>query len=262
ILTSTPDETTEVVENTDGVLRVRAEAEHDGLTRLVATPEFEPGTPQLFTLVETLREDIANTTGVEGLVGGGPATDVDARDGNLRDLLLVAPLILVVSFLVLAVLLRTILAPVLLLAINIFSATAAIGAGAFLSRFLFGLDNLDLQVPLMSFLFLVALGIDYTIFLVHRARTEVPQVGPRKAMVQAVEGTGAVITSAGLVLAGVFAALGVLPLVTLGQLGLIVGLGVIIDTVVVRTILVPALYAVGGQRMWQLSKTSHKEKTG
>src|SRR5699024_9731127 len=114
------------------------------------------------------------------------------------DLLLVAPLILLVSFLVLSVLLRSLLAPAVLLGINILSASAAIGAGAWLSRFAFGLENLDLQVPLMSFLFLVALGIDYTIFLVHRARTEVGEVGTRTAMVHAVEGTGAVITSAGL----------------------------------------------------------------
>ncbi len=250
ILTGTPEATTALVEETDGVLRLRPGGEHDGLTELVVTPEFAPGTPELFTLVEDLRAGIAAAPEVDALVGGGPATDVDARDGNLRDLLLVAPLILVVSFLVLAVLLRSLLAPTLLLAINILSATAAIGAGAWLSRFVFGLANLDLQVPLMAFLFLVALGIDYTIFLVHRARTEVAAVGTRTAMVHAVEGTGAVITSAGLVLAGVFAALGVLPLVTLGQLGLIVGLGVIIDTIVVRTILVPALFAIGGDRMW------------
>lgn len=250
VLTSTPVAASELAADTAGILRVRTGGAHARLTELVITPAFAPGTPELFNLVEKLRESIAETPDVDGLVGGGPATDVDARDGNVRDLLLVAPLILVVSFVVLAVLLRSLLAPALLLAINILSAAAAIGAGATLSRFAFGLENLDLQVPLMSFLFLVALGIDYTIFLVHRARTEVAQVGTRTAMVHAVEGTGAVITSAGLVLAGVFAALGVLPLVTLGQLGLIVGLGVIIDTIVVRTILVPALFAIGGDAMW------------
>lgn len=262
VLSQNPEQATEILEDADGVLRVRSGDEHNGLTELTVTPDFEPGTPELFELVEDLRDSFASSE-TEALVGGGPATDVDARDGNLRDLLLVAPLILVVSFAVLAVLLRSLLAPVLLLGINILSATAAIGAGAFLSRFAFGLENLDLQVPLMSFLFLVALGIDYTIFLVHRARTDVAALGTRTAMVHAVEGTGAVITSAGLVLAGVFAALGVLPLVTLGQLGLIVGLGVIIDTIVVRTVLVPALFAIGGDRMWWPGKipanTTHAE---
>src|SRR5690625_2079647 len=259
VLTETPETTTALVDGTDGVLRVREDRHHGGLTELIVTPESAPGSPETLELVRDLREEIAESADVEALVGGGPATDVDARAGNLRDLLLVAPLILVVSFLVLAVLLRSLLAPVLLLAINILSAAAAIGAGAWLSQFVFGLSNLDLQVPLMSFLFLVALGIDYTIFLVHRARSEVATVGTRTAMIHAVEGTGAVITSAGLVLAGVFAALGVLPLVTLGQLGLIVGLGVITDTIVVRTILVPALFAIGGEKMWWPGKPRTKE---
>lgn len=259
LLTETPETTAALVEGTDGVLRLREDRHHGGRTELIVTPESAPGSPETLELVRDLRAEIAESADAEALVGGGPATDVDAREGNLRDLLLVAPLILAVSFLVLAVLLRSLLAPVLLLAINIISAAAAIGAGAWLSQFVFGLSNLDLQVPLMSFLFLVALGIDYTIFLVHRARTEVGAVGTRTAMIHAVEGTGAVITSAGLVLAGVFAALGVLPLVTLGQLGLIVGLGVIIDTIVVRTILVPALFAIGGEKMWWPGKPRTKE---
>ena len=115
---------------------------------------------------------------------------------------------------------------------------------------LFDQPALDLQVPLLAFLFLVALGIDYTIFLVHRARAEAEVVGTREGMVQAVSHTGAVITSAGIVLAAVFAALGVLPLVTLGQLGLIVGVGVVVDTLVVRTVIVPALFGVLGDRIW------------
>ena len=134
--------------------------------------------------------------------------------------------------------------------VNLTSAGAAIGAGSFLSGILFKQDALDLQVPLLSFMFLVALGIDYTIFLVHRARAEAHVVGTRQGMVNAVAHTGSVITSAGIVLAGVFAALGVLPLVTLGQLGLIVGIGVLVDTLVVRTIIVPSLFGLLGERIW------------
>ena len=130
------------------------------------------------------------------------------------------------------------------------SSVAAIGAGAWLSRVLFGQHALDLQVPLLAFLFLVALGIDYTIFLVHRARAEAATAGTRAGMVEAVAHTGGVITSAGIVLAAVFAALGVLPLVTLGQLGLIVGVGVIVDTLVVRTVIVPAIFSLVGDRIW------------
>lgn len=261
VLTPTATETADLVEETDGVLRVREGDSHAGMTELIVTADFAPGTPEMIELVRDLRTTLEAQPQLEAMVGGAPAADVDARDGNLRDLVLVAPLILVVSFLVLTVLLRSLVAPILLLGVNILSATAAIGAGAWISRFVFGLENLDLQVPLMSFLFLVALGIDYTIFLVHRARTEVAELGTRGAMVRAVEGTGAVITSAGLVLAGVFAALGVLPLVTLGQLGLIVGLGVIIDTIVVRTILVPAMFALRGESMWWPSIPRTQEST-
>jgi len=146
--------------------------------------------------------------------------------------------------------LRSLVAPVLLLLVNLASAVAAIGAGAWLSRVLFGQQALDLQVPILAFLFLVALGIDYTIFLVHRARTEATRLGTRAGMVEAVAHTGSVITSAGIVLAAVFAALGVLPLVTLGQLGLIVGIGVLVDTLVVRTVIVPAIFSLTGDRIW------------
>jgi RND superfamily putative drug exporter len=183
-------------------------------------------------------------------VGGAVATELDARSGNEQDLLRIAPLVLAVSFLVLLFLLRSLVAPVLLLLVNLASAVAAIGAGAWLSRVLFGQQALDLQVPILAFLFLVALGIDYTIFLVHRARAEATQLGTRAGMVEAVAHTGSVITSAGIVLAAVFAALGVLPLVTLGQLGLIVGLGVLVDTLVVRTVIVPAIFALIGDLVW------------
>ena len=163
---------------------------------------------------------------------------------------MIAPLVLAVSFLVLLVLLRSLVAPGLLLLVNLASAAAAIGAGAWLSRVLFDQQALDLQVPILSFLFLVALGIDYTIFLVHRARADAARLGTRAGVIEAVAHTGGVITSAGIVLAGVFAALGVLPLVTLGQLGLIVGVGVLVDTLVVRTVIVPAIFALVGDRIW------------
>jgi len=186
---------------------------------------------------------------------------VDARAGNQQDLWLVAPLVLAVSFVVLLVLTRSLLAPVLLLAVNLASAVAAIGAGAWLSRVLFDQHALDLQVPLLAFLFLVALGIDYTIFLVHRARTEAAVHGTRQGMVEAISHTGGVITSAGIVLAAVFAALGVLPLVMLGQLGLIVGVGVIVDTLVVRTVIVPAIFSLIGDRIWWPSHSSRTAST-
>ena len=247
--------TAEVVaaaQDIDGVLRVTAVGEsRDGaLTRIVVTGEPAPSTPESLALVDELRATLHAIDGADALVGGAVATDVDAREGNQRDLLVIAPLVLLVSFIVLLLLLRSLVAPILLMLVNLISALAAIGAGAWLSRMLFGQEALDLQVPLLSFLFLVALGIDYTIFLVHRARAEAAALGTKQGMVAAVAGTGGVITSAGIVLAAVFAALGVLPLVTLGQIGLIVGLGVVVDTFVVRTIIVPALFSLLGDRIW------------
>jgi RND superfamily putative drug exporter len=236
----------------DGIVRATVVGQTDDgdLSKIMVTGQYAPGTPQSLDLVAQLRDEVDTVPGADALVGGAIATDVDARAGNAQDLLLVAPLVLAVSFAVLLVVLRSVVAPVVLLLVNLASAAAAIGAGAWLSRVLFDQPALDLQVPLLSFLFLVALGIDYTIFLVHRARTETAAHGTREAMVRAVAGTGSVITSAGIVLAGVFAALGLLPLVTLGQLGLIVGLGVVVDTLVVRTIIVPALFSLFGDRIW------------
>lgn len=236
----------------EGVVRVQpigTTADGD-LTKIMVTSEYAPSTGRSLSQITALRDAVHAVPDAQALVGGAVATDLDARTGNQQDLLLIAPLVLLVSFLVLLVLLRSIVAPVLLLAVNLASALAAIGAGAWLSRVLFGQHALDLQVPLLAFLFLVALGIDYTIFLVHRARAEAADRGTRQGMVEAIAHTGGVITSAGIVLAAVFAALGVLPLVTLGQLGLIVGVGVIVDTLVVRTVIVPAIFALVGDRIW------------
>ena len=242
----------DAAEGVDRVLTVRDAGESiDGsLVKLVVTGEPGPGTAESRALVADLRDAVHGVTNGQALVGGQGAAEVDARDGNVRDLILVAPLVLLVTLFVLMVLLRAVLAPVLLLLVNALSAIAAIGAGAWLSRVLFGWDALDLQVPLLAFLFLVALGVDYTIFLVHRARTEATAVGTRFGMVNALSSTGGVITSAGVVLAGVFAALGFLPLVTLGQIGLIVGVGVLVDTLVVRTLVVPAMFSVIGDAIW------------
>lgn len=240
----------------EGVVRAHPVGETaDGtLTKIMVTSEYAPSTPESLEQISALRDAVHAVPGGaeldQALVGGATATDLDARDGNQQDLWLIAPLVLAISFLVLMFLLRSLVAPLLLLAVNLASAVAAIGAGAWLSRVLFGQHALDLQVPLLAFLFLVALGIDYTIFLVHRARSEARKLGTRAGMVEAVAHTGSVITSAGIVLAAVFAALGVLPLVTLGQLGLIVGIGVLVDTLVVRTVIVPAIFSIVGDRIW------------
>ncbi|MCK0112745.1 MMPL family transporter [Ornithinimicrobium sp. F0845] len=237
----------------DGIVRVQP-TQTDGWTRFTVVGEAAPGTPEAEALVTTIRGAVTDPeVPVEEravLVGGANAEDLDEAAAADRDFLVVAPLVLLVGLAVLVVLLRSVLAPLLLLVVNVASSAAAIGAGAWLGRVLFGFPALDVMVPLLAFLFLVALGIDYTIFLVHRARHEAVAHGTREGMVRAVAHTGAVITSAGIVLAGVFAALGVLPLVTLGQLGLIVGVGVLLDTLLVRAVLVPAIFALVGDRIW------------
>ncbi|QBE50393.1 MMPL family transporter [Leucobacter triazinivorans] len=247
----------------EGVVRAHpvGTADDASLTKIMVTSEYTPSSADSLAQITELRDAVHEVPGADAVVGGAVATDLDARTGNLQDLRLIAPLVLAVSFLVLLILLRSLIAPVLLLAANLASAVAAIGAGAWLSRVLLGQPALDLQVPLLAFLFLVALGIDYTIFLVHRARSEAAMHGTREGMVAAVAHTGGVITSAGIVLAAVFAALGVLPLVTLGQLGLIVGVGVIVDTLVVRTVIVPAIFALVGDRIWWPGRPGRGELT-
>lgn len=248
---SDADAVADAIEAVPGVERVTpvAESTDAALSKLLVVGEAEPGSPESLQLVREVR-DAAHAASDGALVGGPAGAALDARDASVRDLLLIAPLVLLITFLVLALLLRAVIAPLLLLLVNALSAVAAIGAGAWLGRVLFGWGALDLQVPLLAFLFLVALGVDYTIFLVHRARTEASALGTRQGMIEAVAATGGVITSAGIVLAGVFAALGLLPLVTLGQIGLIVGVGVLVDTLVVRTLVVPALFSLVGRRMW------------
>ncbi|MBM9433049.1 MMPL family transporter [Flaviflexus equikiangi] len=243
-------EVMDAVSDVAGVSLVHPTADHNGRTVIMVTSEYAPSTQESLAQIGDLREAAHAVEGGDALVGGAVASDVDTRAGTTRDLRVIAPLILGANFLVLVLLLRSFTAPAILILVNLASSVAAIGAGAWLGRILFDQQALDLQVPLLAFLFLVALGIDYTIFLVHRARTEAAQRGTRAGIVESVAHTGSVITSAGIVLAGVFAALGVLPLVTLGQLGLIVGLGIIVDTLVVRTIIVPAIFTLVGDAIW------------
>ncbi len=237
-----------------GVVRVTDATATPEVTELSVVGAFAPGTDESLNLVRELRAAVHPIEGAQALVGGAVAEDLDTRDAADRDLRVVVPIVLALTGLVLLILTRSVVAAGTLLVVNVLGSAATIGAGAWATRELLDAPALDVQVPLLAFLFLVALGIDYTIFLVHRVRAEAAELGTLPGVVRAVGGTGVVITSAGLVLAAVFAALGVLPLVTLGQLGLIVGLGVILDTFVVRTLLVPGLIALLGDRFWWPSR--------
>lgn len=235
------------VNQMDGVDSARPSGESGDLVKITATLEDAPATPQSIETIETMRSELE---GSSALVGGSVAKDLDSRNGAERDLKVVVPLILLVVLLVLFAVLRSIVTPLVLVTISVIATFAALGLGAWMSTHVFGFPALDVSTPIYAFLFLVALGVDYTVFLVLRAREETAEHDTVDAMVMAVGLTGGVITSAGIVLASVFAVLGVLPLITLTQVGLIVGLGILLDTFLVRTVVVPAVFALVGDRIW------------
>jgi RND superfamily putative drug exporter len=227
--------------------------EVDGLVRLDATLDDAPDSEAAQGTVEELRTAVRDVDPA-ALVGGTSASDLDTQDTAARDLLVIVPLVLLVITIVLALLLRAIVAPLLLVATVALSTAATVGVGALVFENLFQFPGSDPQVLLIGFVFLVALGIDYNIFLMTRAREESLRHGTRDGVLRALAVTGGVITSAGLVLAATFGALTVLPLVILIQLGFLVGFGVLLDTFVVRTLLVPAAVHLLGDRVWWPSK--------
>ena len=220
-----------------------------GQTKWSVVIDAAPSSAAAFKTIGALRESVTPVDAT-ALVGGSDAQALDVRDAAARDRVVVIPAILAVVLAVLYILLRAVLAPPVLVAATVLSALAALGLGGWASMHAFGFPALDNSTPLFAFLFLVALGVDYTIFLVTRAREETPLHGTRDGIVRAVAATGAVITSAGIVLAAVFCVLGVLPLIVLTQLGIIVGLGILLDTFVVRTLVIPALFALIGPGIW------------
>ena len=222
----------------------------NGLVQLDAVIEAAPGSEQSFDTLRALRESVAAASSGRALVGGTEALDLDARAAATSDQKLVIPLVLVVVAAVLLLLLRSVVAAALLIVTVVLSFGASYGLSWLIFDRFTDFGALDLSVPLLSFLFLVALGVDYNIFLATRAREEARNRPTADAMVTALSVTGGVITSAGVLLAAVFAVLGVLPVIALTQLGVIVGVGVLLDTLLVRTLLVPALAALTGSRFW------------
>ena len=213
---------------------------------VVLTPQ--PGTDEARTAVRDVRAAVRGIPGT--IVGGTEAKGVDAADSASRDRGVIFPLILVLVLLALLFLLRSVVAPLVLVGTVVLTFLAAVGASWWIFTKIFGFSALDVGAPLYTFLFLVALGVDYNIFLVTRAREEAAVHGSRAGMLRALSATGGVITSAGVLLAAVFAVLGVLPLVVLAQIGVIICVGVLLDTLVVRTVLVPAIALLLGDRFW------------
>jgi RND superfamily putative drug exporter len=235
---------------TPGIASVTSAGVSDaGLSQWQVVLDATPASDAAFTTIAALRDSVRQAD-PGALVGGSDATALDTKNTAVRDRWVVIPAILIVVLAVLYVLLRAALTPLVLVATTTLSTLAALGMGGWVSVHLLGFPALDNTTPLFAFLFLVALGVDYTIFLVTRAQEETPMYGTRGGIVRAVSATGAVITSAGIVLAAVFAVLGVLPLIALTQLGIIVGLGILLDTFVVRTVVIPAMFTLIGPAIW------------
>lgn len=206
--------------------------------------------------VQRIRDDVHAIDGADAQVGGTTAIDLDTRTTAIHDRNLIIPVVLLVVLVILMLLLRSVVAPVILLATTVLSFATTLGVAALLFNGPFGFPGADPVVPLFAFVFLVALGIDYNIFLMTRVREEAKRFGTRAGMIRGLTATGGVITSAGVVLAATFAALAVIPLLFLVQIAFLVAFGVLIDTLIVRTLLVPALTLDIGKPVWWPSSLS------
>ena len=225
----------------------------DGRVMLQATLDDAGDSLQAEQTVKTLRANFA-ADDVDALVGGVTAVALDTNEAAIHDRNLIIPLVLAAILLILMLLLRSIVAPVLLVASVVLSFGAALGVSALVFNGIFDFPGADPSVPMFGFVFLVALGIDYNIFLMTRVREESKKHGTREGILRGLASTGGVITSAGLVLAATFAALGVLPILFLAQISFIVAFGVLLDTFLVRSLLVPALSHDIGRAIWWPSK--------
>lgn len=222
----------------------------DGVTFIQAAIDGDVASQAAYDVVEEVRDQVHAVEGGDALVSGGSAIYLDTKDAATRDTWVIIPIVLVVVLLILMALLRAVLAPLILLATVVLSFGAAMGISSLIFEFVLGFEGADPGFPLFAFVFLVALGIDYNIFLMTRVREESMTKGTRAGALIGLTTTGGVITSAGLVLAATFLVLGSLPLVFLAEMGVAVALGVMLDTMVVRSVLVTAINLDLGPRIW------------
>ena len=246
--------------DTEGIAAVSPPVVRDGLAYFEGTMQAAPDSDAGFDTVDRVRESVHAVPGAEALVGGTTAINLDIKRASQHDQKVLIPIVLLAVFLILAVLLRALLAPVILIATVVLSFATALGISALFFKYAFDFGGTGADFPLFVFVFLVALGIDYNIFLMTRVREEAAKHGTRPGALTALAATGGVITSAGFVLAGTFAVLGTLDLTAFAEIGFAVALGVLLDTLVVRSVLVTALNLdIGGAMWWPSELAKHQD---
>jgi RND superfamily putative drug exporter len=238
------------IQSTPGVAFVGPVERGPPGAKFPVTLAADPYSQAAFREIERLRQVAHRAGGPGTLVGGPTAEERDVRVSAARDNRVIVPIVLAVVFVILALLLRALVLPLVLIGTVIASYAAALGVGSFFFANVLSFAGEDPSLPLFAFVFLVALGIDYNIFLMARVREEALKRGTRPGMVRGLAVTGAVITSAGIVLAGTFSVLAILPLVALTEIGATIAFGVLLDTFIVRSLLVPALVFELGPRVW------------
>jgi RND superfamily putative drug exporter len=255
----------DAAQDVDGVASIDAgdaRSTDGGVARLNLIFDDDPFEAAALERVAVLRDAVhgAAPDGVRVLVGDGTAVQADFNDAAARDLRLIVPLALLVIFVILAVLLQALVAPMLLIASVVVSFLGTLGLSVAFFIYVLGDTGVDNSLPTYAFIFLVALGIDYTIFLMSRVREEARHHGTREGTLRALAATGPVITSAGIILAGTFSVLLTLPVTFIFDLGFMVAVGILLDTFIVRTIMVPALIELVGDRVWWPSTAQGGER--
>ena len=243
---------------TPGISAVTPPVTRAGYAYLEGTLTAPPDSQAAYGTIDRVRSAVHAVPGANALVGGGTAVNLDVQRASAHDRNVIIPLILVVVFVILGLLLRALVAPLILTATVVLSFAAALGVSAFFFNHVFGFGGADTSFPLFVFVFLVALGVDYNIFLMTRVREEAIRRDARHGAIVGMAATGGVITSAGFVLAGTFAVLATIPATFLTELGFAVAFGILLDTIVVRLLLVTALNLDLGRHMWWPSPLARK----
>lgn len=253
------DQLAQTLRGTSGIAEVSSPVTVNGLVKYEAVLKDPADGEAARKTIDRLRTAVHAVPSADAKVGGTTATSLDIKRASARDNKVIIPIVLAVVFLILIALLRAAVAPLLMIGTVVLSFLASLGACALIFEHGFGFEGADAGFPLLAFIFLVALGVDYNIFLMHRVREEAQTLGTRRGIQRGLTVTGGVITSAGLVLAATFAAMVTLPLVSMVEMGFVVAFGVLLDTLIVRSLLLPALAHDIGRRIWTPGRLAREE---